>query len=115
MRARPLALILGLVLAAMPMSSVLADTTPGGGADDLGLESVTITGGTVVAKTGLLTLNGSIACSQDLTASVGADVTQVVGRFHTIRGFGSTEVGCLAADGSAVFSMSFYADEGKFA
>ena len=115
MRSRPLALVLGLVLAAMPMSTVLADTGPGGGNADLGLESVTITGGTVASKTSLVTMNGSITCTQDLTAFVEVDVSQVVGRFNTIRGFGGTEVTCLAADGTASFSTSFFADQGKFA
>ena len=117
MRARIVSLLLGLALAAMPMSSVFADTG-GGGSADLGLEAITINGGNVAPKTGFVTLNGTITCNQDLTASVGVEATQVVGRFNTIRGFGWQEVTCsgtIATPGTARFSLSFFADQGKFA
>lgn len=113
MRVRLLAVLVAALLAAFNVSSVFADT--GGGGTDLGLEAITINGGTVIAKTGEVTLTGSITCTQDLEASVFVDLAQVVGRFNTIRGFGSTSVGCLAAAGSASFTVSLFADQGKFA
>jgi hypothetical protein len=114
MRNRTLALVVGLALAMISASSVLADTSPGGNAD-LGLDAITISAGSVVGKTGEVTLTGAIECSQDLTADVFVDISQVVGRFNTIRGFGYASVSCLAADGSAPFTMSLFADQGKFA
>ncbi len=115
MRVRLLAVLVAALLAAFNVSSVFAATGPGGGNADLGLEAVTISGGTVIAKTGQVTLAGSITCSQDLDAFVFVDLAQVVGRFNTIRGFGDTSVSCLAAEGSATFTVSFFADQGKFA
>jgi hypothetical protein len=114
MRVRILAVLVGLVLATINASSVLAATGGGGGAD-LGLEGVTISGATVIAKTGQVTLAGAITCTQDLDASVGIDLAQVVGRLHTITGFGGTSVSCLASEGSASFTVSFFPDQGKFA
>jgi len=116
MRKGLLAALVGVALATVSASSVLADTTGGGGSADLGLDAIRIDGGTVVSKTGFVTLTGSIDCSQDIQAYVGADAAQVVGRFNTIRGFGDVyPVTCLAADGRASFTMSFFADQGKFA
>ncbi len=114
MRVRLLAVLVAAALAAINVSSVFA-ATGGGGGTDLGLEAVTISGGTVVAKTGQVTLAGSITCTQDLDALVFVDLAQVVGRFNTIRGFGDASVSCLATEGSASFTVSFFADAGKFA
>lgn len=115
MRVRLLAVLVAALLAAFNVSAVFADTGPGGGNADLGLESVTISGGTVSGRTGQVTLTGSITCTQDVDASVSVDLAQVVGRFNTIRGFGFTSVSCLAAEGSASFTVSFFAEQGKFA
>jgi hypothetical protein len=114
MRARSLGLVLGIALAAMPLSTALADTT-GGGGTDLGLEAITITGGTVSNKVAVVTLRGSITCAQDLTAFVWADVSQLVGRFNTIRGSGGREVVCAAATGTASFDLTVQAEQGRFA
>ena len=93
-----------------------ADTTGGGGGTDLGLDSITITHGSVNARTGIATVSGTIDCSQDLTeAFIGVELDQLVGRFHTLRGWGGTSVDCLAADGSATWTMTIQPDEGKFA
>ena len=83
MRVRLLAVLVAALLAAFNVSSVFADT--GGGGTDLGLEAVTISGGTVIARTGQVTLAGSITCTQDLDASVFVDFAQVVGRLNTIE------------------------------
>jgi hypothetical protein len=94
--------------------AVAADT--GGGSNaDLGLDGVTISGTSVVGRTGLVTVAGRISCSQDVDAYVWIELSQVVGRTSTISGGGATEVQCLAADGSADFSLSFYAWSGRFA
>lgn len=113
MRSRSLGLVLGLALAAMPLSPALADT--GGGGADLGLDAISISGGTIAAKSAAVTMHGTISCSQDLTAFVWADISQVVGRFNTIRGTGGQEVVCSAASGTASFDITIYADAGKFA
>jgi hypothetical protein len=62
-----------------------------------------------------VTVTGQIQCSQDLQASIGLDLTQVVGRFWTISGGGGTGVECLEAEGTADFSLTFYPWSGKFA
>jgi hypothetical protein len=94
--------------------AVAADT--GGGSNaDLGLDGVTISGTSVVGRTGLVTVAGRISCSQDVDAYVWIELSQVVGRTSTISGGDATEVQCLAADGSADFSLSFYAWSGRFA
>ena len=94
-------------------AGVVADTGPGGNAD-LGLDAITISTNTVQPRTGLVTVTGRVECSQDLEAYVWGDVSQVVGRVWTVSGGGDTTVECLAADGSADFSVSFYAGSGKF-
>ena len=114
MRKIRFALLVGVALALVSASSALADTSGGGGAD-LGLEAVSINAGSVVGKTGEVTLTGSIGCTQDVEGFVYVDVAQVVGRFHTIRGWGETSFSCLAAGGSAAFSISILADQGRFA
>lgn len=113
MRNKLLSILAGLALVALSGSSALAAT--GGGGTDLGLDSVQISGGTVISKTGEVTLTGSVSCSQDVEAYVYAELTQVVGRFHTIRGWGQTPVTCLAANGTAGFSFSIFPYDGKFA
>ena len=100
------------VLLAWPIG-VAAETGPGGNAD-LGLDGVTITATTVLPRTSLVTITGQIQCSADLDAFVWVDVNQVAGRHWTIQGGAETQVGCLAADGSAAFQVSFYASNGKF-
>ena len=116
MRNKLFSIVAGLALVALSASSALADTTGGGGAD-LGLDAVQVSAGTVISKTGEVTLTGSVNCSQDVDVSVYVELTQVVGRFHTIYGSGGTlaPVTCLAADGTAAFSLSFFPYEGKFA
>lgn len=114
MRKVRFALLVGVALALVGAPSALAETT-GGGDADLGLEAVSVSAGSVVSKTGEMTLTGSVSCTQDVEGFVYVDVAQVVGRFNTIRGWGGTSFSCLAADGSADFSMSFLADQGKFA
>ena len=106
-----------LVLALGTVTPVFADTTGGGGGGaDLGLDGVAITSTSVNARTGIATVSGTIACSQDLNgAFVYAELDQVVGRFHTLRGWGGTPVDCAAADGSAPWSLTIQPDQGKFA
>ena len=118
MEARKLATraALAVALLLMAVTPVLADTTGGGGSADLGLEGVSITSAGVDARTGIATVSGTISCSQDLSgAFVFVELDQVVGRFHTLRGWGGTSVDCLAADGSAVWTLTVQPDQGKFA
>jgi len=105
----PLALALGVV------TPVLADTTGGRGSADLGLEGIAISS-TAVNKTGTATVNGTITCSQDVQgAFVVVEIDQVVGRFHTLRGWGGTAVDCSASTGSAPWTLTVQPDAGKFA
>jgi hypothetical protein len=115
-RNRLVGIVLPLALALAAATPVLADTTGGGGGADLGLDAITITHGSVNARTGIATVSGTIDCSQDLTgAFVSVELDQVVGRFHTLRGWGGTPVDCLAADGSATWTLTIQPDQGKFA
>jgi hypothetical protein len=116
MRNRILALGLGLAMVAGSASAALADTTGGGGAD-LGLDAISVTGGSATPSTGAVTISGSISCSQDVEVYVYGQLTQVVGRFNTIRGWGQspTSITCLAADGTAGYQFTISPDNGKFA
>lgn len=110
---RASALIAALALVGIGTVPVAADTLPGG--DDLGLEAVAVTGGSI-DRTGAATVSGYIVCSQDLEAFVLVDLAQVVGRTTTLRGWAETSVECDAAAGTAAFTTDpFYADSGKFA
>ncbi len=81
-----------LLLAAATMAApVHAHGEPGVGEIDVAL---TITAATVVPRTGIVTVAGTVRCSEDGTAHVGVEVVQRVGRFHTIGGWGQTEVAC---------------------
>jgi hypothetical protein len=105
-----------LVLALGVATPALADTTGGGGGADLGLDGMAITSTSVTARTGIATVSGTIACSQDLNgAYVFVELDQVVGRFHTLRGYGGAPVDCAAADGSASWTLTIQPDQGKFA
>jgi hypothetical protein len=109
-------IVLPLALALAAATPVLADTTGGGGGADLGLDAIAITNGSVNARTGIATVSGTINCSQDVTgAFVSVELDQVVGRFHTLRGWGGAQVDCLAADGSATWTTTIQPDQGKFA
>ncbi len=114
MRSRFLAIPFALCLALVSAGLAAADTTPPG--EPSGLD-VAVTSTSVNAKTGLVTVAGAITCEVDFDSVVAnVEVSQVVGRLHTLRGWGWANVdGCTAADGAASFTMSFYADSGKFA
>ena len=116
MRSRFLAIPFALCLALASAGIAAADTTPGGEGSYGGLD-VTITSISVNAKTGLVAVSGDVTCEVDFDY-VGAQVelAQVVGRLHTLRGWGAADIGgCLAAAGTSPFTMSFYADSGRFA
>ncbi len=117
MRTRKLlvGVVASFVVALAAVTPALADTT-GGGSADLGLDGISITSGHVNARTGIATVSGTIACSQDLTGVfVSVELDQVVGRFHTLRGFAGTSVDCAAADGTASWTMTIQPDQGKYA
>lgn len=114
MRTRLLALPFAVLLVLASTGLAVADTTPPG--EPGGLD-VVVTSTSINAKTGLVTVSGAVTCEVDfdyVSAEVG--LSQVVGRLTTLRGWGYTDTsGCLAADGSASFTLSFYADSGRFA
>jgi hypothetical protein len=107
-------LAIPIVLLAASASPALADT--GGGSGDLGLDAIAITSASVNGRTGIATVSGTISCSQDVSdVFVGAQLDQVVGRFHTVRGWGGTTVSCSAVEGIAAWTAIVRADQGKFA
>ena len=111
--------ILGVVLPVMLLvgaaTPVLADTTGGGNAD-LGLDAIAITAAGAQGKTGIATISGTISCSQDLIGiQIFVELDQVVGRFHTLRGWAGATVDCAASDGSASWTLTIQPDQGKFA
>jgi hypothetical protein len=114
-RCRRVVAIFGLSVAMFVSPVAVAADTGGGNNADLGLDAVTISTTSVAGRTGLVSVTGSVSCSQDVSAYVWVDLSQVVGRLYTISGGGDTAVECRAADGSAQFSVSFYAWSGKFA
>lgn len=116
MRPQFLAIPLAICLSLASAGLVAADTTPGGEGSFGGLD-VTITSSSVNARTGQVSVSGEVTCEVDFdTVSAYVDLSQLVGRLFTIRGFGYADVGaCAAADGAASFTMSFSADSGRFA
>jgi len=116
MRSRLLAIPFALVLALASAGIVAADTTPGGEGSEGGLD-VAITSVSVNARTGKVSVAGKVTCEVDFDhVGSNVEVTQVVGRLNTLRGWGWADVdGCAAAPGTASFTMSFYAGSGRFA
>jgi hypothetical protein len=116
MRTRFLAIPFALCLALTSAGIVAADTTPGGEGSYGGLD-VAVTSTSVNAKTGLVTVTGEVTCEVDFDyVGANVEVSQVVGRLHTLRGWGWADTdGCAAAAGRIPFTMSFYADSGRFA
>jgi hypothetical protein len=116
MRPRLLAIPFALCLALASAGLVAADTTPGGDGSFGGLD-VSVTSASVNAKTGLVAVSGVVTCEVDFdSVSAYVDLSQLVGRLFTVRGWGYADIaGCAAADGTASFSMSFYGESGRFA
>jgi hypothetical protein len=114
-RSSRLVAIFGLSIAMLASPIAVAADTIGGGNADLGLDAITVTATSVAGRTGLVTVTGRVDCSQDLTASIWVDISQVVGRTATISGGGEATAECLASTGSAPFSVAFYAWSGRFA
>jgi hypothetical protein len=116
MRSRFLAFPFALVLALGLAGIAAADTTPGDEGSQGGLD-VAITSIAVNPRTGLVTVSGEVTCEVDFDwVGAGVDLSQVVGRLFTIRGWGWADPGgCEAADGAVPFTMSFTADSGRFA
>ena len=117
MRSRFLAIPFAIALAFASVGLVAADTGGGGGGDyaEGGLD-VSITSASINPKSGEVSVSGWVTCDVDFD-DVGVDiqVSQLVGRLTTLRGYGYAETACAAADGSAAFSTSFFADSGRFA
>jgi hypothetical protein len=116
MRSRLLAVPFALCLALASTGPASADTTPGGEGSYGGLD-VTITATSINARTGLVSVSGNVTCEADFDyVGVQVELSQVVGRLNTLRGWGGADLGgCLAAAGTASFETSFYADSGRFA
>ena len=114
-RSLPIALLMTLLLGAA------APANAHGGEGDLGLEGISVDSLVVNPRDGTVTATGTITCSAELAGIfVGVDLSQVVGRFHTINGSGGTAVDCPApaAEGEpsiASYSVLVIPWEGKFA
>ena len=117
MRSRFLAIPFAIAFAFASVGLVAADTGGGGGSDyaEGGID-VAITSASVDPKSGLVSVSGHITCDVDFDY-VGVDIqlSQLVGRLNTLRGYGFAEMACTAADGSATFTMALSADSGRFA
>lgn len=101
-------------LLALGVAPISADT--GHGDTDLGLDGISIDSTTVNPRSGVASVAGSITCSQDLEhVGIYVELSQPVGRFHSVYGWGDADVACLAADGSASFSLQVWPSGGKFA
>jgi hypothetical protein len=117
MRSRFLAIPFALLLAVSMAGVAAAETTPPGEGGSVGGLDVAIMSIGVSPKTGLVTVSGEITCEVDFEWTFAqVELSQVVGRLFTVRGWGWADPdGCTAADGAVAFSTSFYAESGRFA
>lgn len=116
MRSRILAVPFALCLVLVSAGFAAADTTPGGGGAEGGLD-FTITSIGVTPKSGEVTISGEVTCEVNFDwVTVQVELAQIVGRLHTLRGWGWADIpgGCRASDGTASFTLSFYAESGVF-
>lgn len=75
----------------------------------------TITRTTIDPQTKVGTVKGKVRCADAVErAYVEVNVSQVVGRLHTVRGFGWKTLSCKDG-GPTPFTSRFSADEGRFA
>jgi len=78
------------------------------------VRNLTITSITIDPQTKVVTVKGTITCSEETTfAFVGAEVSQVVGRLHTVRGFDFERL--RPCEGRTSFTLRIRADDGRFA
>lgn len=94
-------------------SPIAADTTPGGESTPIVVELILDSVGSVDTRTGAVTVSGTITCDLPASGYLEGEVRQVVGRFHTIRGWFSASTSCSPEP--ARWSASAQPFEGKFA
>jgi len=91
------------------MVGAVAPVSAHGGEGDLGLEAISVDSLVVNPRTGTVTATGTVTCSAELAGIfVGVDLSQVVGRFHTINGGGGTAVDCPAPAAEGEHSSASY-------
>jgi hypothetical protein len=76
------------------------------------VRNFTITSTTIDPQTKVATVKGKVTCASEVNrAFVAVELSQVVGRLHTVRGFGQERLSC---DGKTSFTLRFSAEEGRF-
>jgi len=79
------------------------------------VRNLTITQTTIDPQTKVVTVKGKVRCADAVNrAFVGVQVSQVVGRLHTVRGFGEKSLLCNDG-GPTPFTLRLSASEGRFA
>jgi hypothetical protein len=108
-------IILMVTVAAMMAAMVVVAMVPAFAQvdrEDL-VRDLTITSTTIDPQTKVVTVEGTVRCSQVTNfAFVGAEVSQVVGRLHTVRGFDFERF--RPCEGRTFFTLRIAADEGRF-
>ena len=109
-------IILMVTVAASMAAMVVVAMVPAFAAvesEDL-MRNLTITSTTIDPQTKAVTVKGAVTCSQETTfAFVGVEVSQVVGRLHTVSGFAFERF--RPCEGRTPFTFRLRADEGRFA
>ena len=101
-----------MVLAGAAVPALASEPVRGGGSQDLGLDSVTVTSATLSdPKTGQVVVSGVVACSEPLQVLLHSSVRQNAGRGpHLVEASGGAEVAC---DGQTPFSFAVSPDRGR--
>lgn len=77
------------------------------------VRNLDFTSTTIDPQTKVATLKGTVTCASEANrVFVAAELSQVVGRLHTVSGFGQARLSC---DGRTNFTLRVSADEGRFA
>lgn len=95
-------------LAVVAVAPAFAETAT----EDL-VRNFTITSTTIDPQTKVVTVKGPVTCAPEVNrVFVAVELSQVVGRLHTVWGFGQERLSC---DGRTAFTLRFSAREGRFA
>lgn len=101
--AAALALLLGFSL-------VASLAAPAVSASETSVRNLVIRSITVDPKTKVATVRGAVTCTGGESVEVFVDVSQTVGRLHTVSAFGDKELDC---DGRVRFSLRLRNEEGR--
>ena len=101
--AAALALLLGFSL-------VASLAAPAVGASETSVRNLVIRSITLDPVTKVATVRGAVTCTGGESVEVFVDVSQTVGRLHTVSAFGDKELDC---DGRVRFSLRLRNEEGR--